>query len=257
MPGFSGSLNRNCNITLMLASLLAFALHLRAQSVLDLSGIWDSSQPRDSSATESTAIGLGDIPFTGFTNDEPPMRPEAAERYKRARAGVVRPWDKGSESVDPVASCFPYGPTRGYTVPRPWEIRQSANITLILFERGHGVRRVFTDGRGHPEGYLVTWMGHSIGKYESDSLVVDTVSMHARTWLDNLGHPHSDVLHLTERFRRMDPDTLQIELTFDDVKTYTRPWNGQKIFKRAPTGTTILDDSVCEEWLEIRERRLY
>jgi len=115
-------------------------------------------------------------------------------------------------------------------------------------------------------------MGHSIGKYErgkyedgryeggnyeGGTLVVDTVAMHARTWLDNLGHSHSDGLHLIERFRRTESDTLQIDLTFDDPETYARAWTGKKIFHRAPPGTMILDDSVCEEWLEIRERRLY
>jgi hypothetical protein len=232
--------------------LLTFVPPLCAQNTPQLSGIWDISHLRDIGP-----MAPGGIPFNSFTNETPPMLPEAAEQYGRTRRGVARDWDKGADAVDPVASCFPYGPTRGYTVPRPWEIRQSPAITLILFERAHGVRRVFTDGRGHPDGYLVTWMGHSVGKYEGDSLVVDTVAMHARTWLDNLGHPHSDALHLTERFRRLDQDTLEILLTFEDPKTYTRPWDGKKIFKRAPAGTTILDDSLCEEWLVIRERRLY
>ena len=243
------------------AAFLAFAPCLPAQTasqpgagqpIPNLSGIWDISHLRGSGP-----MGPGNIPFTGFTQDEPSMHPQAAEKYKAARDGVARPWDKGADSMDPTRSCFPYGPTRTYTVPRPWEIRQLPNITLILFERDHGVRRVFTDGRGHPDGYLVTWMGHSIGTYQGDSLVVDTVSLHARTWLDQLGHPHSDALHLVERFRRLDPDTLQIDLLFDDPKSYTKPWTGKMIFPRAPPGLAILDDSLCEEWFEIRDRRLY
>jgi hypothetical protein len=185
------------------------------------------------------------------------MHPHAAEQYHAARAGITNPWDKGAVSADPVESCFPYGPTRPYTVPRPWGIRQLPHITLILFERDHGVRRIFTDGRNHPDGYLVTWMGHSIGRYDGDTLVVDTVALHAQSWLDNLGHPHSDALRLTERFRLLDRNTLEILLTFDDPKTYTQPWTGKKIFPRAPPTLTILDDSLCEEWLKIQDRRLY
>ena len=202
-------------------------------------------------------MGPGDIPFAGFTQDEPLMVPWAAEQYKAARTGVAGPWAKGADAVDPTLSCFPYGPTRTYTVPRPWELRQTRDRVLILFERDHGVRRVYTDGRGHPEGYLVTWMGHSIGKYDGDTLVVDTVNTQARTWLDHMGHPHSDALHIVERFRRLDPETLEIDFLFDDPKTYTKPWTGKKIFKRPPPGFEILDDVLCEEWLEIQNRRLY
>ena len=241
------------------AALLALALTMQAQtagaqtqSIPNLSGIWDLSH-----LWSSGPMGPGDIPLTGFSRDEPPMLPEAAEQYRAAREGVMRPWDKGANAVDPTRSCFPYGPTRTYTVPRPWEIRQLPHITLLLFERGHGVRRVFTDGREHPDGYLVSWMGHSIGRYDGDTLVVDTAILHAQSWLDQLGHPHSDALRLIERFRLIGPDTLEILLTFDDPKTYTMPWTGRKVFPRAPPGVTILDDALCEEWLQIQDRRLY
>jgi hypothetical protein len=240
-----------------LLAFLALSPLISAQtaSIPDLSGIWDISHLRGNGSTNP--LGPGNIPFTGFSQDEPSMHPQAAEQYKAARRGVANPWDKGADAVDPTQSCYPYGPTRSYTVPRPWEIRQLPDITLILFERDHGVRRVFTDGRGHPDGYLVTWMGHSIGRYDGDTLVVDTVALQAQSWLDQLGHPHSDALHLVERFRLLDRNTLQILLTFDDPKAFTTPWTGKKVFLRGPPGLTILDDSLCEEWLELRDRRLY
>lgn len=233
-------------------ALSSFAQAQTSQRIPNLSGIWDISHLQGKSP-----MGPGDIPFTGFSQEEPSMHPQAREQYQAARRNVVRQWDKGADALDPTRSCYPYGPTRTYTVPRPWEIHQLPDITLILFERDHGVRRVFTDGRGHPDGYLVTWMGHSIGKYVGDTLVVDTVDIQARSWLDQLGHPHSDVLHLVERFRLLDPNTLEIRLTFDDPKTFTTPWTGRKIFLRAPPGVAILDDSLCEEWLRMGERRLY
>jgi hypothetical protein len=182
------------------------------------------------------------------------MLPWAAEKYKAARTGAET-WAKGIDAVDPTLSCFPYGPTRMYTLPRPWELRQTPQMVLLLYERDHGVRRVYLDGRGHPDGYPITWMGHSIGRYDGNTLVVDTVGIHEQTWIDHLGHPHSEALRVVERFRLQDQDTIQIDFTFDDPKTYTRPWPGKKLFKRAPPGFDILEDVQCEDWLEMGKRR--
>src|SRR5262249_52956017 len=111
------------------------------------------------------------------------------------------------------------------------------------------------DGREHPDGYLTTWMGHSIGKWNGDTLVVDTVDIAENTWLDTLGHPHSDVLHLIERYRRVDQNTLQIDFTFDDPKAYTKPWNGKKTFYLRPKDYEILEHAICDEWLEMGKKR--
>ena len=249
------------------AVLLAFSPVLFAQTapqrgagkaIPDLSGIWDNTHLRvgvGGPGTGRSFIGPGDIPATAFTTEEPPMLPGAAEKYKAARTGITGPWAKGIDAVDPTLSCFPYGPTRMYTLPRPWEIRQFPEIVLLFYERDHGIRRVYMDGRGHPDGYPVTWMGHSIGKYDGDSLVVDTVGIHDQTWIDHLGHPHSEALRVVERFRRLDRETIQIDFTFDDPKTYTKPWTGKKIFKLAPPGFDILEDVICEDWLEMGKKR--
>jgi len=91
-------------------------------------------------------------------------------------------------------------------------------------------------------------MGHSIGSYDGNTLVIDTVGINDNTWIDDLGHPHSDALHLSERFRRMDHDTLEIEVTFDDPKTYTRPWTGKKVYRLQPPGYEIKEDMICEQY---------
>ena len=232
-----------------------------ARGIPDLSGVWDNTaadvnRGGPTGGPPGGLIGPGNIPSFGFTLEEPEMRPAAAEKYKAARTGVVRGrWDRGIGALDPANRCFPHGPTRLFTLPRPWEIRQMPDVVFLLFEADHWVRRIYVDGRGHPEGYPISWMGHSIGTYDGDSLVVDTIGMHDETWIDTLGHPHSEALRVVERFRRVDPTTLQIDLIFDDPETYTKPWTGKKIFQLAPPSFEVLEEVICEEWLEMGKRR--
>ena len=256
--------------SLLLAGALMLSVLAMAQSpatpratsaIPNLSGTWDNThwdvnKGGPGSGPPGGFTGPAGIPTFGFTLDEPAMLPWAAEKYKAARTGVARgPLDRGRDDLDPTHYCFPYGPTRQYTTPRPWEIRQLPDVVLLLFEGDHWVRRVYLDGRGHPDGYPLTWMGHSIGKYDGDSLVIDTVDMRPETWLDHFGHPHTDALHLTERLRLVDHDTLQIDITFDDPQTYVKPWPGKKVFKRAPKGYEILEDVICDYWLEMGKHR--
>lgn len=201
-------------------------------------------------------LGPGGIPNFGFTLEEVPMQPWAAELYKKVRNGPLRnPNDKALDVFDPSISCFPPGPTRIFTVPRPFEIRQFPDVVYILFEWDHWVRRIYMDGREHPDGYLTTWMGHSVGKWDGDALVVDTVNINDKAWIDAMGHPHSDALHIVERIRRVDHDTLQIDFLFDDPKAYTKPWTGKKIFKLRPPGYEVMEHAICEDWLETGKHR--
>jgi hypothetical protein len=88
-------------------------------------------------------------------------------------------------------------------------------------------------------------MGHATGKYDGDALVIDTVGFNDKTWLDPMGLPHSDALHVIERMRRVDHDTLEDQITIDDPKAYTKPWTATKIFKRKPDWQ--IQEYVCEE----------
>jgi hypothetical protein len=88
-------------------------------------------------------------------------------------------------------------------------------------------------------------MGDSIGKWEGDTLVVDTIGFNDKTWLDQVGHPHSDALHLIERIHRIAPDMLQIDFTFDDPKAFTKQWTGTKQFKMRSDWQ--ISEYVCEE----------
>ena len=245
--GFLGS-------TLVLAA-FAFSAVLLAQTAKpsgaatnmpNLSGTWNRGAGH-------TAAGIFDddangVPFLGFTKQDPPLLPAALEIYRTNRKGVTDPRLKGRDDIDPSTSCFPPGPTRIFTIPRPFEIRQTAQEVYILSEMDHWVRRIYMDGRGHPDGYPSTWMGHSIGKYEGNTLVVDTAAINETTWIDTLGHPHSDALHLVERFRRVNHDTLEIEVTFEDPKSYAKPWTGKKIYQLQPANFEMKEDVICEEY---------
>ena len=216
------------------------------KSMPDVSGTWNRGTGRAAAGIFDDEAG--GVPFLGFTKQEPPLQPAAMEKYQANRKGITDPRLKGRDDSDPSNSCFPPGPTRIFTVPRPFEIRQTAGVVYIISETDHWVRRVYTDGREHPDGYPSTWMGHSIGKYDGNILVVDTVDVNDSTWIDALGHPHSDALHLVERFRRVNHDTLEIEVTFDDAKAYTKPWTGKKVYQLQPATYEIKEDVICEQY---------
>jgi hypothetical protein len=115
---------------------------------------------------------------------------------------------------------------------------------VILFEPFIDYRQIFTDGRKHPVDPQPTWMGYSVGKWEGDTLVVDTTGFNDRTWLDDGGHPHSDALHVTERFRRIDFGHMELGITIDDPKMYTKPWSATVPYNLLPD--TELIEYVCE-----------
>ena len=231
-----------------------------ARTAPDLSGVWDRpGAVKQGTAGPGAAPVLeqrrGALPRQAFTREVPPMQPWAAEFYKMVREGKPDLYEDGRDELDPSYNCFPPGTPRVFTIPRPFEIRQFPDAVLLLFETHHALRRIHTDGRGHPDGYPMTWMGHSIGKWDGDTLVVDTTGLKEKTWLDALGHPHTDALHVVERFRRPQQDTLEIDFLFDDPKAYTKPWTGKKVYQLMPPGYEVLEDEDCEDLLELGKKR--
>ena len=216
-------------------------------SIPDLSGVW-GRLTRGGERVLAPGEGPG---FAIMVNGvEPEMLPEAAAKYKAIRSGYLRnPFDRGHEPLDPTIHCLPYGPTRAFTVNHPFEIVQTPGVVYILFESGNGIRRVYMN-QEHPEGMYNTYMGHSTGKYEGDALVVDTIALNGLTWIDTMGHPQSDAMHIVERIRRVSRDILQIDFTFEDPKTYAKPWNGKRVFQLAAgRDALILESVVCEDHL--------
>jgi hypothetical protein len=124
---------------------------------------------------------------------------------------------------DPDANCLPSGIPR--MTPYPWKIVQTPSLILFLYEGNmHSYRQIFMDGRGHPKDMDPTWFGDSIGKWDGDALVVDTVGFNDKAWFDDAAHPHTDKLHVTERYRRVDFGHMDFDVTIDDPGAYTRPF---------------------------------
>ena len=127
---------------------------------------------------------------------------------------------------------------------QPKKLIQTDGVLVMLFESYHSFRQVFIDGRPLPENRDPAWFGYSVGKWDGDALVVDTVGINDKTWLDDGGHPHTDALHVIERFRRPDFGHMDVQVTIDDPKAYTKPWTVKIPWAFVPD--TDLLDWVCE-----------
>jgi hypothetical protein len=214
-------------------------------STPDLTGVWRRSRRAPDNTRRYTVF---DLVFS-LTIDDPPMTPWAEAKYKAARPSIGPHEVPLSKSNDPVAKCFPPGVPRIYLQRGlPMEIMQVPGRVVMLFEYDHFVRQIFTDGRQHPQDMPPSWMGDSIGKWEGNTLVVDTVGFNDKTWLDLVGHPHTDALHLVERLRRVSHDTMTIDISIDDPKAYTRPWVAHSIYELKPDWN--IGEVICEDDVE-------
>jgi len=176
-----------------------------AQNHPDFSGLWYAPTP---DITQALLPGQ-EISLTAY----------GAERYKKL-----------DQADSPSYKCLPYGPVRSMMSTNPYMIVQSGNIVAVLNE--HVDYRVFYIDGKHPDDILdyPDWMGHSIAKWEGDTLVVDTIGMRDETWLDTAGFEHSDKLHVTEKFQKTGPDTLKWTVTIEDPVFFTHPFT----FERTP-----------------------
>jgi hypothetical protein len=149
-----------------------------------------------------------------FKPGESPMRPEAAELLKRHAPGT-----------NPADRCLPIGIPAAGLVSELNRVVQSPKMIVILYESDGTHRQIYTDGRGLPkEIEQPAWLGYSVGRWERDTLVVNTAGFNDKTWLDLMGHPHSESLLVTERYRRNDFGHMDVEMTFDDPPMYNKPF---------------------------------
>ena len=192
----------------------------------DLSGVWNMhSTPAQRKYTGST-----------YTAHPPDMTPWGTEKYMANKPSNGPRTHSLKDTDDPVLKqCLPPGTPRIYLQPFPFQIIQTPKEIFMIFEYDHTVRQIFMDGRAHPDDVTPTYMGNSIGKWEDNTLVVDTVGFNDKTWLDRDGHPHSDQLHVIERFHRVDRDNMQIDITMEDPKALAKPWTSQLNFQLKPT----------------------
>ncbi|MGH9895538.1 MAG: hypothetical protein ACREA0_26850 [bacterium] len=207
----------------------------------DLSGVWGLARERGGPGNGRLSL------------EDPPLQSWARELYGRNRRGVDEdndPASNGRDEFDPNSYCFPPGPTRAI-VSYPFEIYHAANKVVMLFEVSNGVRRIWMDGREHPEGWPFGWMGHSVGRWDGDTLVVDTAGLNDKTWIDRGGSPHSDALHIVERIRRVRQDALEVDFLLEDPKTFTKPWMTKRAYALLPDDYEMLDIIACEDVFQI------
>lgn len=203
----------------------------------DLSGVWRLARGQP---------GDNDV----FTTDPVPMQPWAQKIFDYS----LRPVDdelRGRNEVNPQIRCIPYTfPRVAIAGARPFEIFQVPGRVLILYERDHNVRQIWMDQQA-PENYPPSFMGYATGRWDGNTLVVDTKYLRGQNnWLDSAGHLLSDAMQITERYNRTAHDTLVIDYRFEDPKVYTRPWTGQRAFKLQPQRPGIpgiMEDVLCED----------
>lgn len=174
------------------------------------------------------------------------MTPWAEAKYKTAKPSFGPHSFPIPETNDPAFhGCFPPGVPRIFLHPFPMEIVQVPGKVLMLFEYDQMRREIYTDGRPHDTSIGPTWMGDSIGHWEGDTLVIDTTNFNDRTWLDRIGHPHSDQLHLVEHLRRVNHEALADDITIEDPKAYTKSWTISLDFKLRSNWKIL--EQFCED----------
>ena len=151
----------------------------------------------------------------------------------------------------PTARCLPHGvPDQMAVAGYPFKIVQVPGMVLILYEEMTHFRQIFTDGRELPKDPNPAWLGYSVGHWDQDTLVVDTTGFNDQSWLDDPGHPHTEALHVIERFRRKDFGHLDIQITIDDPKAYTKSWTVTENFNLL--ADTELLENICENEKDVR-----
>ena len=194
-----------------------------ADGRVDLSGVW---RPADIFLIEDISLGLK----KGDTISPTPATEEIMKKHL--------------SKDDPESGCLPTGVPR--QAPYPWKFVESPPYIYMLFEGNiHSYRQIFMDGRKHPADPNPTWYGHSVGHWEKDTLVIDTVGFNDLFWFDFVGHPHTEQLHTIERYTRTDMGTLAEEVTIDDPGAYKNPFTIVAKHRLLP-GDELME-YICQE----------
>jgi hypothetical protein len=185
----------------------------------DLSGYWNLPY------VPNMAKGIGELPFT----------PQGKAVY-----------DKIETKYDPTGFCLYPGVPRITNSPFPMQIVQTPSTVALLYEYMTTFRAIPIGVHEHSKKADPTFMGESIGWWDGDTLVIDTIGLNDRTWLDTAGHPHSEALHVIERYQLKDANHIAFDVTVDDPKMYTKPWSNHREVARLKPGDKLMEYS-CDE----------
>ncbi len=211
----------------------------------DFTGVWESRVPPSGRLGGRMVPNIGDAPplasFVDVGMNVPgglPFTPWAAELRKLRMAG--------SSKDNPDANCLPLGFMQLHTHSQPRRIVHTKDDLVIVYEANQGLRQIFTDGRMLPPADAnPTWEGYSVGRWEGDTLVVESMGFRDDGWLDVNGSPFGNTTKLTERFRRVNVGRMEIDVTVEDAKAYTRPFTVRVNWRLYPDGQLI--EFVCNE----------
>jgi len=221
----------------------------------DISGVWEPAAGYNSGVA---ATGAKEMPSDGKPEHELPYTPEGRKAFlaNRPTFGVTQV--EAAVTNDPMPACNPQGfPRIVLHNFRTSRIVQTPENVLVLYEFNKKWRVIWTDGRqlpkdpqnptwGPPDPPESRWWGYSIGKWVDDfTFVAESNGFDDRTWLDNAGRPHSDLLHVSEQFRRIDRDHLEIAVTIDDPKMYTKPWVALRLRERLQKPSFDIHEMEC------------
>jgi hypothetical protein len=225
---------------LVAAAALSFAPCLAAQTAgqpgKEKAQEAKSSQPVD--PHDLSGVWMGNYNESIIPNEL--LTHRALEKFnaqKTERAVGNRPiiYDGEKNNTDPIVKgCDPPGVPRVYFHARPFEIMKVPGRIIFHYEEYDTFREIWTDGREIPKDPDPSWNGYSVGKWQGDTLVVDTIGFNGKTWVDNAGHSVTESMHLTERFNRIDHDHMAIDFTFDDPKALTQPFTYKRVYALHP-----------------------
>jgi hypothetical protein len=212
-----------------------------ADGKVDLSGIWevigDRVMPTDGRVRSRYVYDIAaDLP--GGAPFLPWAKTLHAERQRTLGVGA------------PTERCLPHGiPDAMLTRTLPFKIIQAPALTIILYEEFNNWRQVFTDGRALPVDPQPAWLGYSVGRREGETFVIETAGFNDKSWLDAGGTPHTEALRTTERLRRTDFGHMEAQFTFDDPKTFTKPWSASVTFNLLPDTDLLEHHCDNEKWV--------
>ena len=182
-----------------------------AAAARDLSGVW-------------VGQGRQSVSLLTHAQQKALLTAWGKAQFKAAKSAAPKQHSQTVGANDPHKYCDPVGVPRADLTTRPIEIVETPDEVFIFYEEDHGWRQIYMDGRAFPDGPDPSYLGSSVGKWDGDTLVVDTIGLNDNTWLDDAGHPHSDALHVVERIHRSSADKLQVSLTIEDPKAYSKTW---------------------------------
>ena len=207
----------------------------------DFSGIWENLSKADSNIEPHSATRTQPATMGAIVGDALPYQPAALQKRNENFAKRA--------TLDTESKCFLPGIPRIMYEDHPFQIVQTSDLILMLFEYVHATRNVYMNSP-HIKGPLDWWMGDSRGKWDGDTLVIDANNFNEETWFDRAGNFHSDALHVVERYTRTSPDVIAYEATIEDAKTFTRPWKMSMALYRRQEKNAQLMDFKCPEFVE-------